>query len=110
MLGELKLEEVGPSPRLSFSFGPRLNLLTGDNGLGKSFVLELLDQPQVIDGSADTGWIDRVRAEGGLVANRHSAIALIAAAIDAYEEEELVGMDQLAAQAQAARQREYAAA
>jgi hypothetical protein len=41
MLGELKLEEVGPGPRLSFSFGPRLNLLTGDNGLGKSFVLEL---------------------------------------------------------------------
>ncbi|WP_375769774.1 ATP-binding protein [Archangium gephyra] len=41
MLGELKLEEVGPSPRLSFSFAPRLNLLTGDNGLGKSFVLEL---------------------------------------------------------------------
>ncbi|QRN96883.1 ATP-binding protein [Archangium violaceum] len=41
MLGELKLEEVGPSPRLSFSFGPRLNLLTGDNGLGKTFVLDL---------------------------------------------------------------------
>ncbi|ATB44145.1 hypothetical protein CYFUS_009627 [Cystobacter fuscus] len=41
MLGELILEEVGPSPRLEFSFGPRLNLLTGDNGLGKSFVLEL---------------------------------------------------------------------
>ncbi|WNG43179.1 AAA family ATPase [Archangium minus] len=41
MLSELKLEEVGPSPRLSFSFGPRLNLLTGDNGLGKSFILEL---------------------------------------------------------------------
>ena len=28
----------------------------------KSFVLDLLDQPEVIDGSADTGWIDRVRA------------------------------------------------
>lgn len=41
MLGELTLEDVGPSPRLSFSFGPRLNLLTGDNGLGKSFVLDL---------------------------------------------------------------------
>src|SRR5690606_15562432 len=40
----------------------------------KSFVLELLDQPEVIDGSADTGWIDRVRAEGGLVTNQHSAI------------------------------------
>jgi acetyl/propionyl-CoA carboxylase alpha subunit/acetyl-CoA carboxylase carboxyltransferase component len=54
----------------------------------KSFVLDLLSQPEVIDGSADTGWIDRVRAAGGLVSHRHSAIALAAAAIDAYEEEE----------------------
>ncbi|MEC3918978.1 ATP-binding protein [Nocardia sp. CDC160] len=54
----------------------------------KSFVLDLLDQPEVIDGSADTGWIDRVRAQGRLVSHRHSAIALIVAAIDAYEEEE----------------------
>ncbi|MCX2753754.1 carboxyl transferase domain-containing protein [Gordonia hongkongensis] len=69
----------------------------------KSFVLELLDQPQVIDGSADTGWIDRVRAEGGLVANRHSAIALIAAAIDAYEEEELVERQRLMSTASGGR-------
>lgn len=54
----------------------------------KSFVLDLLNQPEVIDGSADTGWIDRVRGEGRLVSHRHSAIALAAAAIDAYEEEE----------------------
>ncbi|GAB3805790.1 hypothetical protein GCM10027605_32480 [Micromonospora zhanjiangensis] len=54
----------------------------------KSFVLDLLDQPEVIDASADTGWIDRVRAEGRLVAHRHSAVALAAAAIEAYEEEE----------------------
>ncbi|WLP90823.1 carboxyl transferase domain-containing protein [Gordonia sp. NB41Y] len=54
----------------------------------KSFVLELLNQPEVIDGSADTGWIDRVREEGRLVANRHSAVALAAAAIETYEEEE----------------------
>ncbi|GAB2862812.1 biotin carboxylase N-terminal domain-containing protein [Actinocorallia aurea] len=54
----------------------------------KSFVLDLLDRPEVIDGSADTGWIDRVRAEGELVAHRHSAVALAAAAIEAYEEEE----------------------
>ncbi|MQY06299.1 D-alanine--D-alanine ligase [Actinomadura sp. RB68] len=51
----------------------------------KSFVLDLLDRPEVIDGSADTGWIDRVRAEGGLVSHRHSAVALAAAAIEAYE-------------------------
>jgi len=41
MLEGLKLEGVGPSPRMEFSFAPRLNLLTGDNGLGKTFVLDL---------------------------------------------------------------------
>lgn len=56
----------------------------------KSFVLDLLDQPEVIDGSADTGWIDRVRAQGRLVTHRHSTIAVAVAAIDAYEEEEQV--------------------
>ncbi|MEO3787326.1 carboxyl transferase domain-containing protein [Actinocorallia sp. B10E7] len=56
----------------------------------KSFVLDLLDQPEVIDASADTGWIDRVRGEGRLVSHRHSAVALAAAAIEAYEEEEHV--------------------
>jgi acetyl/propionyl-CoA carboxylase alpha subunit/acetyl-CoA carboxylase carboxyltransferase component len=54
----------------------------------KSFVRMLLDDPAVIDGAADTGWIDRVRAQGGLVSHQHSAIALIAAAIEAYEDEE----------------------
>ncbi|XVQ09741.1 carboxyl transferase domain-containing protein [Spirillospora sp. CA-255316] len=54
----------------------------------KSFVLDLLDQPEVVDASADTGWIDRVRGEGRLVAHRHSGVALAAAAIEAYEEEE----------------------
>ncbi len=51
----------------------------------KSFILELLDEPAVIDATADTGWIDRVRAEGGLVSHKHAGIALIAAAIQAYE-------------------------
>ncbi|MFA1541952.1 ATP-binding protein [Actinomadura monticuli] len=54
----------------------------------KSFVLDLLDRPEVIGAGADTGWIDRVRAEGDLVSHRHSAIALAAAAIDAYEDGE----------------------
>src|SRR3954452_12602904 len=58
----------------------------------KSFILELLDQPEVIDASADTGWIDRVRAEGRLVTSKHSAVALAAAAIEAYEDEEEVSV------------------
>jgi len=54
----------------------------------KSFILDLLDQPEVVDGSADTGWIDRVRAQGRLVSHRHSGVALVAAGIEAYEDEE----------------------
>jgi acetyl/propionyl-CoA carboxylase alpha subunit/acetyl-CoA carboxylase carboxyltransferase component len=61
----------------------------------KSFVLDLLDQPEVIDASADTGWIDRVRGEGRLVSHRRSSIALAAAAIEAYEEEERVERQRL---------------
>ncbi|MEP6651397.1 MAG: biotin carboxylase N-terminal domain-containing protein, partial [Lapillicoccus sp.] len=61
----------------------------------KSFILDLLDQPEVIDGSADTGWIDRVRGEGRLVARHHSGIALIAAGIEAYEDEEQVEVTRL---------------
>ncbi len=55
----------------------------------KSFLLDLLDQPEVVDGSADTGWIDRVRVQGRLVSHRHAGIALIAAAITAYDEQEV---------------------
>ncbi|HEY2701153.1 MAG TPA: biotin carboxylase N-terminal domain-containing protein [Pseudonocardiaceae bacterium] len=61
----------------------------------KSFVLDLLDQPEVIDGSADTGWIDRVRGEGRLVAHRGSSVALAVAAIEAYEDAEEVARQQL---------------
>ncbi|MEV6873307.1 biotin carboxylase N-terminal domain-containing protein [Amycolatopsis sp. NPDC051128] len=69
----------------------------------KSFVLDLLDQPEVIDASADTGWIDRVRAEGRLVTHRHSAVALAAAAIEAYQDEEEVTVQQLLATAHGGR-------
>ncbi|HEY7594728.1 MAG TPA: biotin carboxylase N-terminal domain-containing protein, partial [Actinophytocola sp.] len=61
----------------------------------KSFVLDLLDQPEVIDASADTGWIDRVRGEGRLVAQRGSAVALAVAAIEAYEDAEHVARQRL---------------
>src|SRR3984893_13694691 len=61
----------------------------------KSFVLDLLDQPEVIDASADTGWIDRVRGEGRLAAHRHSAVGLAAAAREAYPGEEGVQRQRL---------------
>lgn len=41
MLESLKLKNVGPAPEMSLEFSERLNLLTGDNGLGKSFLLDV---------------------------------------------------------------------
>lgn len=41
MLKELHLEGVGPSDELKLQLKPRLNLITGDNGLGKSFLLDI---------------------------------------------------------------------
>ncbi|WP_370590191.1 carboxyl transferase domain-containing protein [Tessaracoccus sp. SD287] len=57
----------------------------------KSFILELLDAPEVLRGEpawADTSWIDRTMADGGLVADRHAGVALVAAAIELYAEQE----------------------
>jgi hypothetical protein len=41
MLKHLKLVGVGPAPVMELSLAPRLNLLTGDNGLGKTFILDV---------------------------------------------------------------------
>ena len=41
MIKHLKMTNVGPAPTMELEFGKRLNLLTGDNGLGKSFLLDI---------------------------------------------------------------------
>jgi AAA domain, putative AbiEii toxin, Type IV TA system len=41
MLKSLHLQNVGPSPEMKMELAPRLNLITGDNGLGKSFLLDV---------------------------------------------------------------------
>lgn len=41
MLRKLKLSGVGPAESMEFRPARRLNLITGDNGLGKSFLLDL---------------------------------------------------------------------
>ncbi len=54
----------------------------------KSFLLDLLGRPEVVDGTADTGWLDRLVAANGHVPTRHADVALLAAAIDIYDAEE----------------------
>ena len=63
----------------------------------KSFVLELLDRGEVTGEAtwADTGWVDRAYGAGQLSADRHADIALVVAAIEAYEEEEDREMERL---------------
>jgi hypothetical protein len=41
MLDSLHLQNVGPAQELEVRWAPRLNLVTGDNGLGKSFLLDV---------------------------------------------------------------------
>jgi len=69
----------------------------------KSFVLELLHQPEVVDGSADTGWIDRMRAKGLLVSHQHSSVALAVAAIEAYQDQKRLELRRLLATAHGGR-------
>ena len=88
--------------RLRRAMGETTVIIDG-GATNKSFVLDLLEQPEVIDASADTGWIDRVRGQGRLVTSRHSAIALAAAAIEAYEDEEEVARQRLLATAHGGR-------
>ncbi len=54
----------------------------------KSFLLDLLSRPELIAGTADTGWLDRLVASDGHILTRHGDVAVIAAAIDVYDGEQ----------------------
>jgi hypothetical protein len=41
LLELIHLNNVGPAPEMEMPLTPRLNLITGDNGLGKSFLLDV---------------------------------------------------------------------
>jgi hypothetical protein len=41
MLRQLIIDHVGPADHLEANFAPRLNIITGDNSLGKSFLLDV---------------------------------------------------------------------
>ncbi|MFP5415854.1 MAG: carboxyl transferase domain-containing protein [Actinomycetes bacterium] len=84
--GRTRSEALG---RLRRAMGETTVVIEG-GATNKSFILELLDRPEVVGAEgvewADTGWIDRTRAEGELVADAHAGVALVVAAIEAYDE------------------------
>ncbi|KAE9541374.1 AAA family ATPase [Ursidibacter maritimus] len=63
MIKSLKLVNVGPMPNLDLELGNRLNILTGDNGLGKSFLLDIMwwsltrSWPQNINPKIQNGYV-----------------------------------------------------
>ncbi len=50
----------------------------------KAFLLELLNCPELLQATADIGWLDRRSAEGGHLSRRYADVALVQAAIEAY--------------------------
>ncbi len=67
MIHSLIMENVGPAPSMELRFGSRLNLLTGDNGLGKSFLLDTIwwaltrKWPQELNSNLTSGYVARPR-------------------------------------------------
>ncbi len=59
----------------------------------KSFLLELLDRPELISGTADTGWLDRVGLPLSEGLPAHADVALLSVAVDVYEAEERLDRD-----------------
>ncbi|SFT93066.1 Acetyl/propionyl-CoA carboxylase, alpha subunit [Geodermatophilus amargosae] len=54
----------------------------------KSFLLDLLERPEVVEGTADTGWLDRAGAIGGDRADATAWVALVQVAVDLAAAEE----------------------
>ncbi len=65
----------------------------------KAFLLEMLRRKEVQRGDVTVGWLDRIAEEGGLLSRKHTDVALLQAAIDAYEAELAVEQAQFYASA-----------
>ncbi len=95
-------EEARVRLRLALS-----NLLIAlDGGItNKGFLLDLLARPELLTGSYDTGWIDRVALAGDLGGAQEADLALLVAAVDAADTEEGFARAQLFSSAARGRPR-----
>ena len=65
----------------------------------KAFLLELLNRPEVQRGEFDTGWLDHLATTGEHLSRRYADVALIQAAIEAYDAQSAVEQTQFYASA-----------
>ncbi len=54
----------------------------------QGFLLGLLERPEIRSGELDNTWLDRLAARGEATPHRHAAVAVLVAAIDAYDHED----------------------
>ena len=69
----------------------------------RAFLLHLIDRPEVMAGTADTGWLDRLAATDELLPSRHGEVALLAAAIEGHDSEEAIERERFYASARRGR-------
>ena len=72
--------------RLQRALGQTTVLVDGGT-TNKSFLLDLVDRREVVEGTLDTGWLDRLTAADEHRSDRHAEVALAVAAIDVHESE-----------------------
>ena len=71
----------------------------------KSFLMELLDHPEVINGTADTGWLDRAGLTDQARVVPYADAALLYVGVDVYEAEEVLERDSFYRSARGGRPR-----
>lgn len=77
-----------------------LQVVVEDGATNKALLLELLERPEVLDGSADTGWLDRALQAGDIARDRRGFEALCFAAVVDYRRQRLAEIHGFLAAAQ----------
>ncbi|MGI9538782.1 MAG: acetyl-CoA carboxylase biotin carboxylase subunit, partial [Miltoncostaeaceae bacterium] len=75
--------------RLRRAIGEMAVIVRG-GATNRSLLLDLVDRPEFVSGAVDTGWLDRLEEEEGLISEAHADVALVYAAIAAYDADEAV--------------------
>jgi acetyl/propionyl-CoA carboxylase alpha subunit/acetyl-CoA carboxylase carboxyltransferase component len=79
-----------------------MSVVVAGGATNRTFLLHLLNRPEVVAGTADTGWIDRVGASE-ILPQQSGEVALLAVAIDAHDAEETVERERFFAAARRGR-------
>jgi len=84
--------------RLQRALGESVIVVKG-GASNKAFLLDMLGRTEVQRGDVNVGWLDRIAADGDLLSQKYADVALVQAAIDAYDAELAVEQAQFYASA-----------